>query len=240
VDNLSALGNRKLGLTITSGTLYLSGNNSNTGPTRVTGGILGGNGSLLSPVTVEAGGTLSAGTSIGRLGITNSLTFLAGSTNFVEVNTDSGTNDWVAGLTSVTYGGTLVITNLGSSAITTANTFRLFSASAYSGIFNIVPEFPASGLFWDTSTLTTDGILRVRGEAAPAITSYGLLPDNNFGLTLTGTLGQPYHVWVTSDVSQPLNLWTVLTNGNIPSVPFLFEDLTATNQAQRYYIISTP
>jgi hypothetical protein len=111
---------------------------------------------------VQAGGTLSPGVGgIGALSISNTLTLLAGSTNVFDVNASLGTKDEVVGLTSVTYGGTLVVNNLGGT-LTTASAFQLFSAGAYSGAFaGIVPATPGAGLAWNTNTLATDGTLRV-------------------------------------------------------------------------------
>ena len=113
------------------------------------------------------------------------------------------------------------------------------SAAAYAGTFAAIePATPGTGLVWDTSELATTGTLKVAPSAAPALTGVGLLPDGNFSLTLSGTLGQPYSVRATTDLG--LGIWTVLTNGTIPVVPFVFEDLTATNYPQRFYRTSTP
>ena len=92
------------GLTKTGdGTLNLTGDNSYTGPTTVSGGKLAVNGSITSPVTVTDGGALGGngtvgstdvgdggivvpGNSIGRLTVAGDLDFAAGSTYQVEVN----------------------------------------------------------------------------------------------------------------------------------------------------------
>jgi hypothetical protein len=79
----------------------------------------------------------------------------------MELNAAAGTNDLVRGLTSVTYGGTLTLSNL-SGTITASNTFRLFSANSYSGAFTaLTPASPGQNLAWNTNTLTMDGTLRV-------------------------------------------------------------------------------
>jgi autotransporter-associated beta strand protein len=164
VDNVTTNGNHKLSLVVASGTLYLNGVNSNTGPTVVqSGATLGGIGALLSSVTVQAGGTLSPGSgAIGRLGITNSLTFAAGATHFAEVNAATGTNDLVGGLTSVTYGGTLVISNVSAALLTNGATFKLFDAAARSGSFaSLVSLTPGQTVTWDTSRLIVDGTITV-------------------------------------------------------------------------------
>jgi len=102
-------------------------------------GTLGGNATINGPVTVSGGGTLSAGASIGRLAINNSLTFQVNSTNVVEVSRDGSTltNDSVAGLSSVTFDGTLIVNNLGSSPLQPGDSFQLFNIGG-SGNFTIV------------------------------------------------------------------------------------------------------
>ncbi len=85
------------------GTLNLSGDSDYTGPTTVDGGKLAVNGSIVSDVTVNAGGALGGngsvgtttingdgkltpGNSIGRLTVNGDLNFAAGSVYEVEVN----------------------------------------------------------------------------------------------------------------------------------------------------------
>lgn len=128
-------------------------------------GTLGGNGYIGGPVIVNSGGTLSAGVSpkaVGALTIENTLTLNAGSTSVFDFNLNTGTNDQVVGLSSLTYGGTLVITNLGTQPITNGTILPLFSSASYTaGAVTVSPVRPALGLRWDTSYLAVDGTLRV-------------------------------------------------------------------------------
>jgi autotransporter-associated beta strand protein len=91
------------------------------------------------------------------------LTFNSGSTNDVLLdmtNFDAG-NYEVAGFSSVTLGGTLALTNIGSPLVA-GEIIPLYNAAAYSGSFSsIVPATPGAGLVWDTSQLDTSGTLRV-------------------------------------------------------------------------------
>ncbi|MCW0198169.1 autotransporter domain-containing protein [Sphingopyxis sp.] len=100
------------------GTLNLSGDSDYTGPTTVDGGKLAVNGSIVSDVTVNAGGALGGngsvgtttingdgkltpGNSIGRLTVAGDLTFAAGSIYEVEVNA-AGQGDRVDATGTVT------------------------------------------------------------------------------------------------------------------------------------------
>jgi fibronectin-binding autotransporter adhesin len=239
VDSVAG-GTMKVGVRVVAGTLQLDGANTHTGPTEVAGGVLSGNGSLLSPVTVLAGGTLAPGASIGILSVTNTVTL--GGTNVMEVSKSSGTitNDLLRGVSTLTYGGTLLLT-LDGDALAAGDSLKLYDAAAYAGTFAAIqPATPGAGLVWDTSELATAGTLKVAPEAAPPITGISLLPDGNFALTLGGTVGQPYTVRASSDVSQPFSTWTILSSGLLPSVPFTYTDLTATNHPIRFYGTSSP
>ena len=125
-------------------------------------------------MNIQSAGRLAPGTSIGVLTISNSLS-LSGIT-VMELNATAGTSDLVRGLTSVTYGGTLTLSNL-AGTITASNAFKLFSANTYSGAFAALsPASPGQDLAWNTNTLATDGTLRVSSvvSTAPVTITYTL------------------------------------------------------------------
>jgi fibronectin-binding autotransporter adhesin len=147
--------------TVSAGTLLVNGM-LGVSPVTVTGGTFGGNGRIRGPVTIQSNGRLSPGVSIGALSISNSLS-LSGST-IMELNAAGGTNDVVRGVTTLTYGGTLILSNL--TGITASSALKLFSANTYRGAFAALnPASPGPGLAWNTNTLTTDGTLRVVSTA---------------------------------------------------------------------------
>jgi autotransporter-associated beta strand protein len=129
------------------GTLLLNGANGYTGSTTVSAGTLGGTGTILGPVTVAASGTLSPGASIGTLTISNTLT-LAGTT-VIEVSKNGGvlSFDRVAGLTSATFGGALVVNNVGPGGLAEGDSFKIFSAGGTGAFSSITPALP-DGLTW--------------------------------------------------------------------------------------------
>ena len=139
------------------------------GAVTVKGGTLDGIGSINGAVTVQNGGTLSCGAlaSIGQLSqlsISSTLS-LSGNVSLRLDKTGGGSVcDNVTGLTGVTYGGTLTVTDITSdgSPLALGDTFTLFSSSAYSGSFGTfnLPALP-SGLAWDTSKLTVNGSIQV-------------------------------------------------------------------------------
>ena len=153
--------------TVGGGVLEVDGSLGGAGLT-ITNATLAGIGTIAGAVTIPTGSVLAPGTfdysygyTIGTLGV-GSLTLQPGSTSRFKINTDMVSNDRVNAAASVTYRGTLVLTNYGSSLLAPGNAFKIFNASSYSGAFSsIVPATPALGLLWDTNTLATDGTIRV-------------------------------------------------------------------------------
>jgi fibronectin-binding autotransporter adhesin len=158
-----------------SGTLTLSAGNTYTGPTDVREGTLfvsgsldvtsvsvsnnatlAGTGSLGGSVLVKSGGTLSpaGANAIGVLSVSGAVTLQG--TTFMEVNRDTATSDLLSA-SSISYGGTLIIANLGS-ALQAGDQFTLFSAPSLSGSFTV--SGPA-GVQWDTSQLASNGSIKV-------------------------------------------------------------------------------
>jgi fibronectin-binding autotransporter adhesin len=129
--------------------------NLGSGQTMIGNGtVVGGN------IYFGSGSTLAVSFSgyTSTLTMSGNLAFLTGSTNYVKVNKTTGiANDKVTGLSSVTMGGALVITNIGN-ALAGGDAIPLFSASSYSGSFSsIVPSTPGPGLAWNTNTRASDG-----------------------------------------------------------------------------------
>jgi hypothetical protein len=156
--------------TVTSGTLVITNQIGAGNVSVLSGATLGGNGVINGAVTVSSGGTLTLtpGAGVSTLTINNDLTLNAGSFARLQINKSAATNDQIAGVGTLTFGGTLVISNL-SGTLTTSDAFPLFSATTYAGSFaGISPARPGPGLGWNTNTLAVDGTLRIVVVAGPA------------------------------------------------------------------------
>jgi autotransporter-associated beta strand protein len=230
---------------ISNGTLVVNGSlTSSANNVTNAGGTLAGYGTIAGPVTVQAAGTLAPGNSVGKLTINNTLTLQGTAVMEIARNGTVLTNDLVTGVKTNTYGGTLIVTNVGSSPLQVGDAFKLFAATNYAGTFASI-VYPVGYTF--SNSLAVDGTIKVL--TVPVSTppnfpagSVVKLPDGNFSLMATGAVGAPYRLWASTNVTlTPItNLWTLLTNGTISTSPFTIIDAAATNYPQRFYRFSTP
>jgi len=223
---------------VSNGTLLVNGSLTNSAVIVMTGATLGGNGTLNGSVLVSPGGTISP---TGVLTINNSL-MLQG-TAFMELNQSLATNDVIRGSTTITYGGTLAVTNL-SGTLSTNDSFKLFSATAYSGAFAaITPTTPGAGLAWDTNSLVTSGRLKIAALIVPTprLTTISL---NGTTLTLTGTNGSAggqYVLLSSTNVALPINQWiAILTNNFDGTGNFNCTNAVNPNMPQQFYKLRSP
>lgn len=140
---------------------------------------LAGNGTIIGTLVVTNGGVLSPGPSIGKIIFSNSPTLLG--TTFVEISKNGATitNDVIQVAGTLTFGGTLTITNLGPTALTNGDKFTLFVAASYAGAFNTI-TLPTLGanLAW-TNKLLVDGSIEVR-----------FVPPRQFGVDVSHFQGE--------------------------------------------------
>ena len=189
-----------------TGTLFLTGTNTYTGPTYITAGTLAGNGVISGPVFVQATASLAPGNSaIGTLTISKTLG-LAG-TNFMEINKTGVTlsSDLVRGVSTLSYGGTLTVTATGA-ALADGDTFKLFDAASYTGSFATI-NLPAltGNKVWDTTKLAVDGTIAVKQtyqiSGQVALEAY-------VGPARDGAGSRPVTFTVTDSAANVLGSWT--------------------------------
>jgi hypothetical protein len=183
--------------------------------TLASGQTLEGAGRVNGALVVSPDATVSPGTNttFGSIGAAGAVT-LNGTATMKIYNPTA--NDAIQSSTSIAYGGTLNLEFL-TGTLAAGNSWKLFNApsASYSGSFTIAPPSPGTGLSWDTSTLNTDGTLRVVSTVVPQPDLTGITIAGG-NLTLSGTNGPhsgTYYVLTSTNVAQALSNWTrVSTN----------------------------
>lgn len=215
------------------------------GFTMAGGPSLRGNGTFKGTLTVAVGGTVSPGnppSGIGKM-VLNTPPALSGSV-VMEISNKSGTvtNDQIQVAGTLTYGGSLTISNLGPEALILGNSFPFFSATIYSGALTTLalPPLPA-GFAW-ANQLLVNGLIGLVNKTPPSIS--GVAPiGTNLLVNVTG--GSPGAAWdlptTTTSVNSPLLDWTTNRSG----VFDWFGNVTLTNglnltEPQSFFLISAP
>lgn len=170
---------------VNDGVLRVDGSLEAGSAVTVAGGALSGDGVIAGPVNVQAGGMLAPA---GLLSISNTLTLAAGSTTFVQVNADTSGSDRVQGVTTVHYGGTLVVSNT-AGVLTQGQTFQLFSVTGQNNDFASI-QSAGGGATWAFNPAT--GILTVQSVTATTPTNVSYMLD---GTTLTLTWPESHLGW---------------------------------------------
>lgn len=203
----------------------------------LSGGVgTNGTGTINGLLVVGALATISPGgnTNMGTLSVISNAT-LSGAT-VMKISAANG-NDQIDAA-GITYGGTLVVTNI-SGLLTNGQSFQLFVATnGYSGTFSGGVTLPsATGLTW-TNTLAVNGTITAGvvsvPPAQPIITSISL---SGTSLVISGTSGTATYQFVvlsSTNLMLPLSQWTPVvtntftggswstTNTVDPSVPQIF------------------
>lgn len=159
--------------TVSGGALVVNGTLLNS-PVIVTSALLGGTGRLTGPVTIQNSGVLFPGTGLGTLTVSNDLALADGSTTCISLDAVHRNSSQIKGVGHITYGGTLVVTNLTSnSALAPGQSFQIFNASTATGQFSAITPAAGRGLGWKFSPAT--GTLSV--VARPVLSA--IIPDGN-------------------------------------------------------------
>ena len=142
-----------------AGAVYLDSANIYTGATVVTNGLLAGLGSITSPVIVGPAGSIGGGdsASMGTFTVAGSVTINGHA--MMRINRDSSPTSDNLVATSITYGGSLIISNLSSSPITLTDTFQLFNPGSHTGNFTSIVGTPGAGMAYSFNP--NSGVLSV-------------------------------------------------------------------------------
>jgi autotransporter-associated beta strand protein len=201
-----------------NGTLTLEAVNTYSGSTTVTGGTLAGTGTIGGPVNIEAGGTLAPGSTsapLGALTINNTLD-LAGNT-LVSVSGPHSSSR-VLGLTGVTYGGTLTVTNVGG-ALAEGNTFQIFPVETpFTQNFTSISGNPGASLGYSFNPAT--GVLSVVSAINTNPPTIGYTYNASSGvLTLSWTTNSGWILQSNSVSLANTNDWfTVAGSSNVTTL----------------------
>ncbi len=152
------------------------------------GQTLSGNGAVSGPVTLAAGATLQpglGGSDTGSLQLNSPLAL--GGTTWIAINrTNSPNAAKLTGITALSAGGTLVVTNTGS-ALQAGDLFVLFNAASCSGTFaNVILPPLNPNQVWNTNNLYLHGWLAV--QSGTNYSALNLNPSTSYQ-TITGIGG---------------------------------------------------
>src|SRR6185369_10372538 len=134
-----------------------------------------------------------------------------------------------------TYGGSLVVSNIGPGALAAGDRFQLFSADSFAGGFtSIILPALTPGLTW-TNKLLLGGSIEVVA-AQPAFASITLSGTNVNVTGADGTPGSNYTVLTATNVALPLSNWvSIVTNQFGAGGEFSFTNGIPPGEPQRYF-----
>jgi autotransporter-associated beta strand protein len=226
--------------TISNGTFVINGT-MDTNLITVAGGLLTGIGAIAGPVTVNSGAAIAPGPGLATLTVSGNLSLLAGSTTTMLLNKAAGTNSQIAGASSISYGGTLVVSNLGGTLVQ-GDVFQLFPAGGYTGTFSSFNLPPLSaGLVWGTGTLAIDGTLRVSTVTQPSFTTTVLSGTNLVMSGSGGGAGVTYSVLTSTNAGAHVSTWTVSRTGGFDaSGHFNITNAISPGTPKRFFLLRTP
>jgi T5SS/PEP-CTERM-associated repeat protein len=188
---------------------------------------LTGNGTIVGTVGINIDGTLAPGTSVGRIVLSNSPSLNGTVVMEISKNGTALTNDVIQVAGTLTYGGSLIVSKTGPTALSAGNRFRLFDATDYGSLFSSLTLPPLnSGLEW-TNKLGVDGSLEVVAVFPPTVQTLPANPVVGSTATLNGVAnpkGKSTSAWFE---------WGTTTNyGNVTLPQSLGSGTNNTNFAQ--------
>ena len=192
---------------------------------------------LMRSLPLYSGQTLKGN---GTLSITGNL--VHNGTVELKVNKAGGivSNDKLAVSGQLFSGGTLKLVLTGQ-PLNWKDTIPVFAAAGgyVGGVPTIDPAVPAPGATWDTSTLVTDGMLRIHGPATftSTIVSGGNITLSGVGGEVSGT----FSVLTSTNVAAAALDWTPLQTGSFDASGNFSVIVPITpGQPRRFYKLQMP
>jgi len=152
-----------------------------------------------------------------------------------------GTTAATVNFTNVTLIGVLVGDTANVSLLTNG-----YTASFTSPDIGLVIPVTVSGLSLNlagsaVSNYTLAPVTGLNADILPLVTVIGITVQSGTAqVTFIGQSGQDYRVLATSDVTLPVDQWSVLTNGTLGSGPVTFTENLPPQTQSRFYRIATP
>jgi len=202
-----------------------------------------GNGTMGGAIPLQflAGSRLAPGASVGKMVFSNSPALSGTAMMEISKNGTALTNDQIQVLAPLTYGGSLVVSNLGPTALAMGDRFPLFSAPSYTGAFSTVtlPPLPV-GLDW-TNKLSLDGSIEVIGSVQPGFAGISLAGTNVILFGTNGVPGANYAILTATNIALPLSNWlSIATNQFDAGGGFSFSNAIIPGEPQRYFELRIP
>jgi autotransporter-associated beta strand protein len=194
------------------------------GPTLqlVNGQTLQGSGAVNGGLNAAAGSIVSPGVTFGTIGtltITNDITLQG--TNILEINKSANANDRLRSiLGGITYGGRLVVTNLGGT-IVGGESYKIFdsgTASYLNAFASIQLPQLGPGISWNTSQLNSSGTISVDGKLIAPL--FGGVSSSGSNVTFSGSGGTTngtYYVLAATNVAASAIEWLPIQTNNFDS-----------------------
>ena len=221
---------------LVSSTFSLQSGHSIRGNGVISGSLIENAGSIVSPATTPGASP------VGTLTVSNTIS-LSGTT-IIQLDPVNATNDVLkSGLATITYGGTLSLTNL-STPYTNNSSFKIFSATSYLGSFaSISPATPGPGQAWNISALNTTGTIKVVSSVStpPKFGSVAISTGNIVISGSNGVASSQYYVLASTNLPLAATNWTrIATNTFDATGHFIFTNSLTPPLPQRFYLLQLP
>jgi len=153
----------------------------------------------------------------------------------MEINRAASPNADKLVANSITFGGTLLVTNVGV-RLQTGDSFDLFDGSL-SGAFDllILPNYYT----WNTNNLGSSGVISVAAVLPGPSFSDISLSGTTLSISVTnGAPNGPLTVLTSSDVLAPVSSWSTFTTGQFDGLGnYSFSDTVDPSTPQQFYML---